>query len=392
MRLAGGENTTKQRYFFHVDNCKDPSKETFLHNSAKYYIKEKFTKSDSFYIEFDVEEVCCKEICRFDRRMCKRLFSNRYDLKRYYDKVEVEKHLDNGFQPDVYLTSKKHDADPIFVEIEVTHACSDEKLRLGTRIIEIKIPKDYDIEKHPLKLDCLKEGKMEQGIEVKFHNFNKSRHRVSERPYEEKEIRAIALKEDGRIVYIFNNLYCADYGKKVLSDSVVEVHLALDNYYRTVTSFKAIANLYGIPCKNCRFCSAQEYEFGRFTKKLICKHTKEKIRYGSEAETCSNYSFSRYEALKRAAEIDEKSYIVIDKEGHFVFPIFINEELEKKEAEMRNIALDIMDGEEWEKKASTDERIVDDEDEYGIYEGERLRDVEEKVMDLGNEIGMYGVE
>lgn len=346
MRLAGGKGTQKQLYFFHNDPGIEHPGETFLHNYVKRYIAELFLMADKFEIQYYVEEICCKEICRFDRRMCKkRKLSNKYDLKKYYDKVEIEKHLDNDFQPDVYLTSEKHPQEPIFIEIEVTHACSEEKKNLGTRIIEIKLPKNYDLEKHPLKLDCLKEGNMGNGIEVKFHNFNKNRQQISKEAYGGKDIHVIALKKNGSIGYFFNNIDCAAYGTKICKDSIKEVHLAMGNYNRTTISFKAIANLYGIPCKNCRFCSSLEYEYGWNKMKLVCRHTKRNISYGNEAEECHNYTLSKYEALKWASRIEEKAYIVIDRNGQFVFPIFVKEELEKMEDEMKKMEYEIRNDE-----------------------------------------------
>ena len=337
MYLAGGEGKQMQAHFRHESGV-EHSGETFLHDYTKRYFAQLIKQSDCFRIGFDIEERCCKEICRFDRRNCKRWVPVIWDLKeRKYDKVEIEKPY-GDFQPDVLLTSGKYPGDPIFIEIEVTHPCTEEKIRSGFRIIEIKLPEDYDVTLHPLEFDSLVEGNCGNGIRVKFYNF-KNRQRESDKPLRKEEIRAIALRDDGKIVYMFNNLDCSEYGKKIRRDSIVEVHLALDDYEKTTMAFKAVATLYGIPCKNCRFCSAA-YENVDYSG-YACLHTEQKIKLGNEAENCKQYAYSRYNALKWASRIKESAYIVIDKNGEYVFPIFVNEELEKEEEEIRAIEIDL---------------------------------------------------
>ncbi|MBQ8704457.1 MAG: hypothetical protein IJ524_08810 [Bacteroidales bacterium] len=386
MRLAGGDGTQKNLYFFHIDKCTctDYSGETTLHNYAKHYFANLFSKANHFEIKYHVEESCCKEICRFDRKYCRRFVQNCFDLKKYYDRSDVERKY-GDFTADVLLTSNRFPDDPIFIEIEVTHACSEEKIQTGYKIIEIKIPKNYDVEKHPLKITSLAEGDIGNGICVKYYNF-KNRAKISATPIGGKDIRLIALKKDGRVIYQFNNLDCSRYGTKVFGNSIIEVQLALEDYYKTTTSFKAIANLYGIPCKNCRFCSLLEYEYGWNKTKLVCGHTKETIRYGNEAENCGKYNLDRYETLKWAAKINQKAYDVIDQEGQFVFPIFVNDELEKMENEIRNITDEYSDYYEEEKprvykvdfEISRDDSVVLNE-----------QNLEEKISDFEKEIKDY---
>ena len=394
MRLAGGKGTQKQLYFFHNDPEIEHPGETFLHDYVKRYIAELFLKTDKFEIQYYVEEICCKEICRFNRQKCKkRKLSKKYDLKRYYDKAELEKHLDNGFQPDVILTSEKHPQEPIFIEIEITHACSEKKKNLGARIIEIKLPKYYDLEKHPLKFDCLKEGDLGNGIEVKFHNFNKNRQQISEKPYGGKEIHVIALKKNGSIGYFFNNIDCAAFGTKICKDSIKEVHLAMENYNGLTISFKAIANLYGIPCKNCRFCPTPKSENGWYKKKLECSYTKKEIKYGSEAENCPHYFFSRYEALKWALRIKESAYIVVDKDGNYVWPIDVQAEYEKTEDEMRETLYELYEEEVISRELAEEDRkyekYTDPEEKYSVYEELNSGNIEEKIRDFEEEIKFY---
>ena len=385
MRLAGGTGTQKQLYFFHINKCtcNDHTGETFLHYYAKKYFANLFSKNDHFEIKYHIEEICCKEICRFERNYCKRFVQRSFDLKKYYNESAIEKKHGN-YTADVLLTSKRFPDDPIFIEIAVTHACSEEKIQAGYKIIEIKIPNDYDAKKHPLNTTNLVEGDIGNGISVKFYNF-KNRTRTSTSPIGGNDIRLIALNKDGRVMYQFNNLDCSKFGTMVFKDSIVEIHLALKDYYKTTTSFKAIANLYGIPCKNCQFCSFLEYENGWRKTKKVCKYTTEIIRYGDEAEHCKYYELNRYRTLKLAAKIEEKAYIVIDKEGRFVFPIFVKEELEKIENETRSIM-------EEEYIDHFMDMKNDFKDEFSISKGDdisRKQILEEKIKDFEKEIIDY---
>jgi hypothetical protein len=329
MYLAGGDGKQMRAHFRHESDVEHPG-ETFLHDYTKRYFAQLIEQSDCFRIGFDIEERCCKEICRFDRRNCKRWVHVRWDLKeRKYDKVEIEKPY-GDFQPDVLLTSSKYPDAPIFIEIEVTNPCSEEKLRSGYRIIEITMPRDYDVTLYPLDFDSLIEGGCGNGIHMKFYNF-KHRQRESEAPLEEKDIRVIVLKENGK-VYMSDSIACSNYGTKIFDDSVVEVHFAREFFDKTpVTAYKAVAVLYGIPYDNCRMCSVQKYEIGRYKKRLKCSFDNEEIKYGDRAKNCPEYSFSRIEALRWASRVDESSYIVVDKNGNYVFPVFVKEELEKKQ-------------------------------------------------------------
>lgn len=244
------------------------------------------------------------------------------------------------FQPDVLLTSSRYLNDPIFIEIEVTHPCTEEKIRSGFRIIEIKLPEDYDVIRHPLDIDCLIEGYYGNGIQVKFYNF-KNRQRESETPMEGKDIRVIVLKENGK-VFMFDSIACSKYGTKIFDDSVIEVHFARKLFDKTpVTAYKAVAALYGIPYDNCRMCSVQKNETGRYKKRLECSYDNVEIKYGDRAKNCPKYSFSRFETLRWASRVDESTYIVVDKNGNFVFPVFVKEELEKEEERIESVEIDL---------------------------------------------------
>lgn len=331
MRLV--EGPLVQPHFRHIDpNVNHPS-ETLLHEYAKHYIAQQIRQSERFIISYHVEESCCKEICGFNRKYCKHQKFNSWDIKQYgYNSVEIEKEIktEKGhFTPDVLIASNKYPNDPIFIEVEVTHPCTVEKLQSGYRIIEIKLPEDYNITQHPLVFNNLKEGDIGNGIQIKFHNFTKNRLRESDEPLDKKEIKAIILKNDGKVAYIFNNLVCSKYGKKILRGSKIEVHFAIDYFEKfKETPLKAVAALYGIPCKDCMFCSQLEYEYGRFDFKIpVCGRSKKKITFWNDVETCQDYSFCEQNALKWASGLKETNYVAIDKNGKIMDPLMYRREL-----------------------------------------------------------------
>ena len=123
--------------------------ETYLHNTGKYLFKQVFEASDKFTISLQAPAVCVHAgDCPVEERYpCHFKDYTTFDLKVYYDKCEIEKDFTVGndtFRPDVLLLPKNAKHDPIFVEIEVTHASTYKKRYSGIRIIEIKLENEDD--------------------------------------------------------------------------------------------------------------------------------------------------------------------------------------------------------------------------------------------------------
>ena len=123
--------------------------ETYLHNTGKYLFKQVFEASDKFTISLQAPAVCVHAgDCPVEERYpCHFKDYTTFDLKVYYDKCVIEKDFtvgDDTFRPDVLLLPKNAKHDPIFVEIEVTHASTYKKRYSGIRIIEIKLENEDD--------------------------------------------------------------------------------------------------------------------------------------------------------------------------------------------------------------------------------------------------------
>ena len=126
----------REHHFRHKNN-ESCSNETYLHNLAKKRIKEIFEGQDNFFIIYNATNSCeLFGTCPFNE--CKKEFKWSLDLKKYFDTCEIEKGC-SGFRPDLLLTHSEFPNRKLFIEINVHHPCSEEKLHSKTRIIEIDV-------------------------------------------------------------------------------------------------------------------------------------------------------------------------------------------------------------------------------------------------------------
>lgn len=132
----------REHHFRHKNN-ENCSNETYLHNLAKKRIKEIFDSNEHFHVLYAAANSCEHfDSCPFHR--CKKEFKWPLDLKEYFDTCEIEKGC-GGFRPDILLTHSEHPNRKLFIEINVNHPCSDEKLNSGSRIVEIDVVSEQTI-------------------------------------------------------------------------------------------------------------------------------------------------------------------------------------------------------------------------------------------------------
>lgn len=143
-----GEKKKRDWHFRHTVANPECNTESYLHQLAKKLIKEKFDNSEIFNISYQVREVCsyyekCKE--HFD--YCERTKLETFNLREEYDTCIPEKkdsHL--KYLPDLKLSSKNNPKrKPLFIEVAYTHDCTEEKVKSGVKIVEIKIFEEADI-------------------------------------------------------------------------------------------------------------------------------------------------------------------------------------------------------------------------------------------------------
>ena len=166
----------RRHHFYHKEDtvCKG---ETYLHELAKLRLKEKFDKSDHFYISYNAE-VGCNQKCHADCKVNEKITE---DLKLDYDTATIEKSVNEyesskKYRADVLLTNSKDESKPpILLEIWVTSECKQEKKESDLRIIEIHIKEENDI-------NSLYENEIIEETEgkISFHSFCQKKNLSSE--------------------------------------------------------------------------------------------------------------------------------------------------------------------------------------------------------------------
>lgn len=166
----------RRHHFYHKEDtvCKG---ETYLHELAKLRLKEKFDKSDHFYISYNAE-VGCNQKCHADCKVNEKITE---DLKLDYDTATIEKSVNEyesskKYRADVLLTNSKDESKPpILLEIWVTSECKQEKKESDLRIIEFHIKEENDI-------NSLYENEIIEETEgkISFHSFCQKKNLSSE--------------------------------------------------------------------------------------------------------------------------------------------------------------------------------------------------------------------
>ncbi len=158
------------------NNC---NYETYLHQCAKYLIKNAFDNNAEFSISYIASNRCPQiDKCKFYKdnyfKDCNGEFENKLNLKNYYDLCSVE-YKYNGFTADVSFHSNINvTRPPIFVEIYNTHRCTEGKLHSGIRIIEIKIQTYNELVALYKKLhNYILISENDTNLEIYFYNFKR---------------------------------------------------------------------------------------------------------------------------------------------------------------------------------------------------------------------------
>jgi hypothetical protein len=139
----------KQHHFRHKDKG-DCNPETYFHRLAKRVLKYRFDTQPHFLIRYFVCNECPKSPkCGFRERHrwqdCSSVVLKIVNLKEFYDTCMEEK-SHKGFRADLMLSHSEHpERNPIFLEVSVTHNCTQEKINSGIRIIEIKVQNETNI-------------------------------------------------------------------------------------------------------------------------------------------------------------------------------------------------------------------------------------------------------
>lgn len=161
----------REHHFAHQPGVDCPTAlETALHLLAKEKIQKAFYEQDVFNMEFEYRSYCTNaqscQYCRYDD--CETSERKRFDLKQFYDSCEQEIPYDEiRRRSDLKIWSSAHpEIAPIYIEIFVTHQSEAEKLHSGSKIIEVKIEDESDID------EIIQKGFIEGKRVTSYHREN----------------------------------------------------------------------------------------------------------------------------------------------------------------------------------------------------------------------------
>lgn len=124
----------------------------YLHNYAELRIKQRFDESLSsgeFPVQYYVVEKCPNSsLCKLKSKLkCKgepKPVLKTLNLRNLYDTCSIEKGADKYIADLLLTNSQDNTVKPMFLEVFVTHKCTEEKIASGYPIIEIKIKQKED--------------------------------------------------------------------------------------------------------------------------------------------------------------------------------------------------------------------------------------------------------
>lgn len=145
------------------------SYDNYLHSISEKMILDWFNQKESIILEMNAKVECTHyDSCKFHNdKYCTGREPIQYDLKKYYSRCVRERGY-KGFIADLLCESDDRPRSPIFIEIFVTHECSQEKKRSDIRIIEFHIQSEEDI------LDIISSSKIVEGGMVQLYNFKRT--------------------------------------------------------------------------------------------------------------------------------------------------------------------------------------------------------------------------
>lgn len=144
-------------HFRHKSSTDTCSRESYLHMAAKHTVAQAFNAAVAegrpFYL-IRTREAHCNKWLHVVREPCvTEEVAPSIDLTKWFTEARIEQGA-RGYIADVLLVGKGHE---IAVEIKVSHACDQEKIDSGLKIIEVDVEDESDIGWLRLGLDATSE-------------------------------------------------------------------------------------------------------------------------------------------------------------------------------------------------------------------------------------------
>lgn len=314
------EGSKKRKHFAHKSNSKCDG-ESYIHKIWKKRIKDRFYSNVPFCIKY-VVGTPCKDVttCLIKKKLsdlkCNKYYVKEVDLKQEFDTCEEEVEY-KGFVGDIVLTdSKRPEKEPLFIEIDYTHPCDEEKIASGIKIIEFKVENDREKpinlfepglwmtkEKWSLKLRDGNPYEVKRLPDVRFYNFNRLQYptigvysfvRNNDGPCEMYYSTGCTCKEKP------NNNEKASF-EVTIADDIVKSR-GSDYYVEAILSLAALKKHI---VRDCRLCRHKIYNDILHKR---CPAMTEKDF--ASAQNCRRYNIIESDALRMANRLKGIPYTV----------------------------------------------------------------------------------
>lgn len=245
----------RQWHFAHkTEKC---SYDQYLHSIAELMIMDWFNKRPSIMLGMKTKKRCSLyESCPlYSEEECQTKTTISHDLKKFYSKCIKEQEY-KGFRADLLCESEDHPSAPIFIEIFVTHECTEEKIKSGVRIIEFKIGSEEDIQ-NIVESSVIRESDM-----VRLYNFKRE---IVDVDKIERRIQKFILFPSLKTYVDRENYTCKNYNR--IRKGIYEISMP---YIEDIPYFLFFGGLYmvgkskahvdGYYAKDCQLCYWQEVD------------------------------------------------------------------------------------------------------------------------------------
>lgn len=289
----------RQWHFAHkTDKC---SYDKYLHSIATILIADWFNKSNHIMLKLNSENKCYKyDECKiYNKDFCSIPITKSFDLKKYYNQCMIE-YPYNNFTADIYC---EHKSTPIFIEIYVTHKCSEEKIQSGIHIIELQIKSEEDI------INIINSTELTENTNIRIYNFK----RPEDVTYNTQQLIQKYILLPSLKSYIDKTYTCKNYDK--IRKGIYEISIPYDdcispfiNCGSFYTIGQAIAYHDGYSIKSCQICKWQGTN-NMLDEPSICKLYKKcgnpKYCKDNDAAKCSMFKENIDDINKAIVEFKE---------------------------------------------------------------------------------------
>jgi len=283
-----------------TDLQKNCSYETYLHGYAKYRFKEWFEKATSINLFYEKRHECKHfKHCiwkKYAENGCKNVEYKCWNLKKSLNLCLVEHEVEiNGerFRPDLLWLNKDKPDQRIFIEIKVTHECTEKKINSKARIIEFEVHSEEDV-------DALVGHDIKEGDNVRFYGISSTESANEIQIPPQVELSKFIMYKTGK-AYTEKQCDCLSYLERKHS-SIFEMSVLAHNMqigeFHTYGLLEAKAR--GLEVKNCYLCKHNLY-----TGCPMCGISSTAIHNGADALECDYFDFDQYDCEMIALDFTE---------------------------------------------------------------------------------------